>query len=275
MNPIKIGLGVVLAFFGLSLAFGSFYTVDEGERAVILYNGAVTGTADPGLHWKKPLVEDVVTFSVRDNVVNFEGLQAYTRDQQVATVTNISINYRVDPSEVKNIYVRYGSIDNMVGQLVTRRVGESLERVFGQYNAESAVRDRAKLSADFGALIKDVKGPLMITSVQVENFSFPDEYEKNINARMAAEVEATKAEQTARKTVTEAKAKADSQLAIAKANAEAVRLQGEAEAAAIKAKSEALEQSPNLVELTKAERWDGKLPQTFVPGSAVPFLNLH
>jgi uncharacterized membrane protein YqiK len=74
--------------------------------------------------------------------------------------------------------------------------------------------------------------------------------------------------------VTQAQAAADSQLATAKANAEAVRLQGDAEASAIKAKSDALAQSPNLVELTKAERWDGKLPTSFIPGSATPFLNI-
>jgi len=52
-------------------------------------------------------------------------------------------------------------------------------------------------------------------------------------------------------------------------------VKGEAEASAIKARAEALAQNQNLIELTKAERWDGKLPTTMIPGSAVPFISAH
>lgn len=272
-------IGFVFAGFAvlalITVLLGTWYTVDEGERAVILYNGAFSTTADPGLHFKKPILEDVVKFSVRDNVKEFENLQAYTRDQQVATVTKISINYRINPSDVKEIYIQYGSIDRMLDQLLSRRASEALERTFGQYNAETAVRDRTKLGVDYSALIKSVKGPLEILSVQIENFSFPDEYEANINMRMAAEVEALKAQQTALKTVTEAKAAAEAQVAKATAQATSTRLAGEAEAAAIRAKGEALRDSPSLIELTKAERWNGILPTTMVPSGTVPFLDVN
>ena len=75
--------------------------------------------------------------------------------------------------------------------------------------------------------------------------------------------------------VTQAKARADSSVAEAKARAEATRLAGEAEAAAIRARAAALADNPNLIELTKAERWDGVLPTTMVPGTAAPFINLR
>ena len=51
-------------------------------------------------------------------------------------------------------------------------------------------------------------------------------------------------------------------------------LRGEAEAAALTAKSAALRDNPGYVALTAAEKWDGKLPQTMVPGSAVPFVTV-
>jgi hypothetical protein len=44
---------------------------------------------------------------------------------------------------------------------------------------------------------------------------------------------------------------------------------------AIKAKGDALAANPNLVALIQAERWNGVLPTTLVPGSTVPFLNVH
>ena len=43
---------------------------------------------------------------------------------------------------------------------------------------------------------------------------------------------------------------------------------------AIKAKADALRENPGLVALTATEKWDGKLPSTFVPGSAVPFIQM-
>jgi len=41
-----IGGAVVAGLIGLTVLGGSWYTVDQGERGVILRNGAITGTAD-------------------------------------------------------------------------------------------------------------------------------------------------------------------------------------------------------------------------------------
>ena len=51
-------------------------------------------------------------------------------------------------------------------------------------------------------------------------------------------------------------------------------LKGEAEADAIKARATALAQNQNLVELIKAERWNGQLPTTVIPGNVTPFLSI-
>ena len=58
------------------------------------------------------------------------------------------------------------------------------------------------------------------------------------------------------------------------AKASNIRVAGEAEAAAIEARAKALGTNPNLVTLVQAERWNGVLPTTIVPGSAVPFVSL-
>jgi len=125
-----------------------------------------------------------------------------------------------------------------------------------------------------------VKGPIVIDSVQLENIDFSDAYEKSIELRMQAEVLVQTEKQNLEKekvnaeiAVTQARGRADSSLAEARASAEATRLKGDAEAAAIKAKAEALAQNQNLVELTKAERWNGVLPTTMIPNAAVPFLS--
>ena len=117
--------------------------------------------------------------------------------------------------------------------------------------------------------------------MQIENIDFSDAYEQSIENRMLAEVEVQKLQQNAERekvqaqiTVTQANAQADSIRATAEANAAATRLAGEAEADAIRAKGAALKDNPSLIDLTAAERWDGKLPATMVPGAAVPFIGI-
>lgn len=273
-TPIGLGALAAIVVVGLITLFNGIYTINDGERGVITYQGKVVGVAEPGMNWKVPFLSDVHIFSVRDQVNAFDGLTAYTKDLQTATISRLSVNFRILPGDVETIYRRTGTTAALFDQQVTRRVNEVVEKVFGQYNAEKAVAERARLSQEVADQIKSTDPLLQIVSVQVENFSFPDEYEANINARMAAEVAALQAEQTAKKTVIEAQAQADSQLAIAKASADAVRLAGEAEAAAIQAKGDALRQNPELVSLIKAERWDGKLPTTVLPGDTVPFLDV-
>ena len=54
MNRGIIGVVVALIVV-LIIAGGSWYTVDQTERGVLLRNGAVIGTAQPGLGFKVPL----------------------------------------------------------------------------------------------------------------------------------------------------------------------------------------------------------------------------
>lgn len=286
MNPARIfslAVAGIFALVVLSVVGGSFYTVDEGEKSVILRNGAVTGIADAGFHWKAPFIDDTKDVSLRDGMIAFDEIKAYTRDGQTATVHRVSISYRAKPSNesVQEIYTRYGTVEQAVSQMVTRRVGETLETVFGQFTADTAIQKRAELGAEFTKRIRNIDGPVEILSAQIENFSLPDSYEQNIEAKMTQEVEVKKLEQkalqaevNARIAKTNADAAAAVRVAQATAEATSIREVGQAEADAIRAKNEAIKESPNLVELTKAERWNGQLPTTFVPGAAVPFLNI-
>ncbi|MDO5650467.1 MAG: hypothetical protein Q4G11_07665, partial [Gallicola sp.] len=48
---------------------------------------------------------------------------------------------------------------------------------------------------------------------------------------------------------------------------------GEAEADAIRMRSDALANNPALIELTKAENWNGVLPTTVLPNGTIPFID--
>jgi regulator of protease activity HflC (stomatin/prohibitin superfamily) len=278
-STVAIGALIVLAL--LVFGGGSFYTIDQGERGVILRNGAVVGTAEPGLGFKLPIIDKVVKISVQNRSQVYDKVNTYSRDQQPADIT-LSVSYHLPPDQVSKIYAEYGGEEGIVNRLIDRRVYEQVKNVFGQFNAVTAIQERARLNAETEAAIRKwVQGPVIIDSVQIENIDFSDAYEQSIENRMLAEVEVQKIRQNAERekvqaqiTVTQANARADAVRAEAQASADAVRLAGNAEADAIRAKGAALKDNPTLISLTAAEKWDGRLPNSMVPGSALPFIGV-
>lgn len=279
-QPQKI---VFITFSGLIILFLmllSWYTVNEGERGILLRYGKIVKVAEPGLGFKIPFIEGVEKISTRNQAVVYQGLQAYSRDQQPAQMT-VSVSFHIPPSEAGAVYTTYNTIDALKDRLIVRQLPTQLENVFGQYTAISAVQDRTKLVQDLqNAMRKAVIGPVVIDGVQIENIDFSDAYEKSIEDRMKAEVAIATRKQNletekiqAQIAITQAQAEAESKLASAKAEAETIRLKGAAEAEAIRLRGEALRDNPNLIALTTAERWNGKLPDTMIPGGTVPFIS--
>lgn len=285
--------GVVFLLLVFTL-FGSWYTVDQGESAVLLSNGAVAGVEGPGLHLKMPFVQSVVMVSTQSHVACFWDVQSgnscdgptmdtYSSDQQ-DTQVQASVSYRVPAGQESTLYSQYGSVDAMVSRLIDQRFPAIFKDIFGQYTAQEAVQNRAKLNADtLTAMQAAVKGePVEIESVQLTDIKFTPAYEASIEAKQQAGVEVQQQQQLllqeqvkAQIAVTQAKGLADAKVAQAQADAQVTRLNGDAAADAIKAKGAALQNNPQIVALTLASEWNGILPTTMVPGGATPFIDVQ
>jgi len=280
-------LGIVIFAIILMLVFGSWFQVDQGDRGVVLRNGKIVSVAEPGLGFKIPLIDAVRPISVRDHTITFGGqhsapLEAYSYDQQSATL-RVSITYQVPPAKVAELYSEYQTLDNVEQRVIERRTFDVIKNVFGKYTAASAIQQREKMGMDANAAMRaalqDV--PINVVSVQIEEVGFSKAYEDSIEKRMLAQVqiETTRqqkqtAEIQAEIQVVQAEAAARARVAAFKAEADGIKLRGDAEAAAIEAKARALATNTNLVNLNAVERWDGKLPETQVPGSALPFIGI-
>ena len=284
-SPLRaIGAALVVLAL-LSVCFGSFYTIDQTERGVVLRYGAYVGTVGPGLHFKAPWIETVRIVSVQTHTRTYDKLNSYSADQQPADI-KMSLTYHPDPTKIDELYAKFGGDPEVVAsRLLDPRVAQEFKVVFGRYTAVSAIQDRAKLNTDtFTAIQQSLAGnpEIVLESVQIENIDFSQQYIASIEARMQAEIEVQKIQQNEQRekvqaeiTVIQARATADSVLAKAHAAADATKLQGDAEASAIRAKGDALKDNPTLVALTQAERWNGVLPSTMVPGGSVPMLSLQ
>jgi regulator of protease activity HflC (stomatin/prohibitin superfamily) len=279
-NSLAGGIvGIIVGIIGLSSIFGSFYSIDQGQRGVLLRNREIVRIVEPGLHWKIPFIDSVGEFSVQTHVVRFDNMQTQSRDQQPTELT-VSVNYQLVASEVDAVYAEYGSEDGLVSRLLSPRVQAQTKNVFGRFNAVTAVQERERLNTEIQEAIQAaVGGPVLIESVQLENIGFSEAYKNSIEQRMLAEVEVEKVRQNLEREQVEAdivrtraQATADATVAQATAEAEAIRIRGLAEAEAINARGTALRDNPDLVELVQAEKWNGVLPTTMLPSQTLPII---
>jgi len=284
----KFGGTVILLLAGLlvlTIVFGSWYTIDQTQRGVLLRNGALVEVVQPGLHFKWPWIETVSKIDMQTHNFTFEKVNSYSADQQPADL-RISVTLHVAPDKVGEMYARFGGDQQAaISRLITPHMNQEVKVVFGQYTAQRAITARGQLNADAAKALNEAIAydPIfVIEGVQIEDIEFSKDYIRSVEARMQAEVAVQQRQQElaqerikAEIAVTQATGRANSIRAEAQAQADATTLRGNAEASAIKAKGEALAANPSLVALIQAERWNGVLPTTLVPGSTVPFLNVH
>jgi regulator of protease activity HflC (stomatin/prohibitin superfamily) len=279
--------GVVLIVALVTARLG-FYSVEQGQRGVLMRFGEVVAVAEPGPHFKVPFIDTVRFVSVRTQIVDWSGqtvMNTYSRDQQPADLS-VRLTYFVkpDPASVQYLYERYGSVESYEQAVIRPRAAEQIKTTFGQFNAVTAVQAREDLNARAEAAVVAAvgDGPGQIESVEIHNIDFSDAYEASIEARMQAEVEVQRVNQnlerertTAQIRVVQAQAEADAVRLAGEAEAAAIRARGEAEAAIIAARGQALrENQENLVSLIAVEKWNGVLPTTMPPGSTVPFIEV-
>lgn len=240
-----ISASIVAFLAALSIFFSAWYTVNQGERAVLLRVGAVSDIAGPGLHFKLPWIESIERVSTRSTWIEWTGksaMEAYSRDQQPAHLS-VKVTYHVlpDNKSVEELYTQYRTRDTFQGAVLLPRVLEGVKTTFGQYNAVTVIQDRAKFNSDVERTVRAlVKGPIMIEGVQVQDISFSDAYEKAVEARMTAQVEID------RYTMNLERERKQAEIKVVQAEAEQKRLEaiGKGQAAAINLRGEALREQP-------------------------------
>lgn len=197
---------------------------------------------------------------------------------------NMTVNYNFMPDRVVDLYNRFNGMDGE--SLVESRIQNSIiaytKEVTPQFsvmdiysdkkaevNAAITERLNSKLQDEYGinvvsALVIDVQlDDALMQKVQVKEQAKQDaeiaELEKQ-TAMAEAETEKVKAQAAADVAVIQAQAEAD-----------AVKIAAEAEAEANRELAESL--TPELIEMKKYEKWDGKLPAVTSDGSTIIDMN--
>jgi regulator of protease activity HflC (stomatin/prohibitin superfamily) len=273
-----IGVGALLLLIAI---FGSFFTVHQYERAVVTTWGKFSYVADPGLNWKIPFVQrahpirtDIRTLTPSDP----KGVNTYTVDNQEVDIF-FNLFYRVPTANVAFIYENAQDYRERLFNIAVDR----LKSEMGKVNVAHVAEQRGLISARIKkVLVEDAKVlGVDVTDFQLTNIEYTKGFktavEQAVTARQMIETrerEAAQEKQVAERNRIKAQGEADATLTRAQADAKAIQLRGEAEAAAIRAQAEALKQNTGLVELRKAEKWNGALPQQML-SSVVPFMQFN
>lgn len=288
MKQIKIITAVVIAVILIAMALLLVYRVDTGEVALITQYGKIVRTENAGLHLKSPL-ENKTIFNLREQALSYGdqnatdeivgGKTAYTKDQQTVTA-GINVTYRlIDPAK---IYSEFGSSENLINNIVNRRVHQTLEIVFSRYRVLEVSEHRQQISNEYFRELKESLAgfPIDITSAQLI-IQFDKSYEAMLAKSQESNVEYQKQQRLleakrieVQRSELEAEMNAKIKRMNAAAEADRVRALAQAEADAIRLKGEMLEKSPNIVHLNAIDKWNGQLPVQMIPGSTVPFINV-
>jgi regulator of protease activity HflC (stomatin/prohibitin superfamily) len=138
----------------LILLLGRCYTIDQTERGVLPRNGAVLGTAPPGLGFKLPLFDSVQKVNVKTATYTWDKMNSYSFDQQPADL-KISVTLRAAPEKVADLYAKLATIDAAVNQVVSPVVNQQVKIVFGRYTAVKAIQERGNLNTEIKDAITD------------------------------------------------------------------------------------------------------------------------
>ena len=264
-----------------------FYAVPTGSRGVITQFGKIVGIAGEGLTLLPPW-QKLSNFSIRAEKADIENAEGSTSDTQPVKVS-MTVRYSIATDRVSEVFEKY-SHDGNLSSYVQTATQEIFKAVTAKYTAPDLIAQRAKVSSDINAALRDKLAlyGAQVINIDMRNFAFSDSYMHAINdkvtqeqLRLAAEnkLKTVEAEQKQKVAIAEAeasarKAQADGEayanLSIAKAQAEALRVQN----AALTQSKEVLELRRIEVEKIKAEKWNGALPTAIYAGAPIPFLNV-
>ena len=288
-SKVALGVAGLAVLVGIGTIASSFFTVAQYERMVVSRAGAFSYVAQPGLHFKVPFLDTTQDFRVDAQQFTTPSLNTYTVDNQEVDAT-LTVQFRVPQDEIEFIFTNNKDYQLKLQSMVIDRW--KIEA--GKVNVSEIANNRGDLVKTLSEVVKSEARRLYhldVLDVQLPNLDYQPTFRQ---AQGAAAVVKTQIEQSeglkrkaqvdaetakiaaaggANKAIEEARGRAESNLLEAKAQAEAIRVKGEAEAGAQELMAKALSSNPALVDLRRAERWNGVLPQNVYAGAPIPFLD--
>lgn len=258
-SKTTFSLGIL--FLVILIVISSMFTVMQGRSALIARFGKLT-TDDagfskvkgPGLHFKIPLVDNVIKFDMRLQTLDLQSSRIITTKAE-GMIVNLIVDYYVKWKilDLPVYYTRTGGQLSRTQSLLRQQLNEVLKAEFGRRTVAEVVSDNRDIimqamNEKAKVVAKDIG--VDVIDVRIRRIDLPDEVSANVYERMRADKERAAKELRAEgKALAEAiKAKADANVTvmIAKAYEKAGQLRAKGDAGAAKIYSDAYGQDPEF-----------------------------
>ncbi len=247
MTPTKkLSISIVVVI--VLIAFLSFFTVNEGEDAMVLRLGKIVSSTvlGPGLHAKIPLIDSVKIFDMRVQELatpRSNPLTVVTKEQTYLLVEYFA-KWRIN--DIPKFYTSTGGSVAWAETLLEQRLNDIVRAEYGRRTSEEAISmGRSTMMAAILEQANNVGKDqgISVIDVRIQQITLPKEIIDSVFKRMATErkqfAEAKRAEGIEKSE--EIKALADQKVTVIKAEAikqaAIIRAQGDQEAAEVYAKT--------------------------------------
>ena len=252
-------LAAIIALIVVIAIINPLVIVGAGQRGVVMNWGAVSDNVlGEGIHWRMPIVQKVKKIDVQTVKMETKIL-AYSKDIQTVE-TQLALNYHAKTDVVNKLWQEVGS--DYQSRIIDPAIQESVKAATAKFTAQELIEQRGKVKDEIkvelsARLIKY----FVLDEFSIIDFAFSDEYEKAVESKQVAQQDALKAQNV----LEQVKLEAEQRVAQARGEAEAIKIQAQAITQ---------QGGKDYVQLKAIEKWNGQLPNQFIPGSAIPFVNL-
>jgi len=187
---------------------------------------------------------------------------------------DVGFNYRVDPNKASKIYLKYRTddLDKITGTYLRNVVRGTMQDLSGTMTVDSILNN---LPYYEHTVAQNLTDRLAKEGFIVDNFNItkqPTPSDANLAASINAKIKAKQDAETSKMQLQQSIAEANKKIAEARGDSASKVINALADAEVIKVKTATLNNSPQYIELIKAEKWDGKLP--VYTGASNAFLNI-
>lgn len=251
---MRTGLHFVASFVAIALAVLStaIFTVDQRQYAIVFQLGEVRDViAQPGLHFKWPMIQNVRYFDKRILTLDSTEPERFITSEKKNVLVDSFVKWRiVDP---KLYYVSVAGDEARAKTRLSQTVNAGLREEFGKrtvHDVVSGERDKIMEQMREKADLDARKIGVQIVDVRVKRVDLPTEVSESVYRRMEAERKRVANELRSQGSAEAEKVRADAdkqrEVIVAEAYRDAQKLKGEGDAKAAVIYAQAFGQNPEF-----------------------------
>ena len=239
--------------FALAVLTGmSVFTVDQRERAIVFQLGEIMEViAEPGLHFKWPLIQNVRMFDGRILTLDTPDTERFITSEKKNLLVDSFVKWRIE--DVKQYYVSVSGDESQAHNRLAQWVNSALREEFGKrtvYEVVSGERDKL-MEAVREKVIEDAKAlGVLIVDVRLKRVELPQEVSESVFRRMDAERKAVASELRSQGSSDAEKIRAEAdrerEVIVAEAYKQAQRVKGEGDRKASAIYAQAFNENPEF-----------------------------